>query len=287
MNADLFDRLACAMVRQADRRQALRVFGLGLAAPLLVARSHAVASEPAAPVAPTTCQTDSECPSARGDPCAGTRCINHACTLMMVDCALGFVCCGNGVCCPTATSQAAGGSDANAVRSWRQTAGPYQLELAIGPPEAMYTPEQIATQHPTEGEVMLSGAMATPSAAGMAGMAMPDTTVATPTSIAAQAGTLRHLELHVTEAATGRVVTNAKVTIDVVDQTARRSTSLPVVTMQGMREGPADFHYGTAVRLIPGDAYAIDATVNGHAAVFAFRFDLTTPTPGSGATPPG
>jgi hypothetical protein len=278
MDSNRFDALLRALALGGNRRQALRLLGLGVVAQALVARSSTVAAKPAAPVQPTSCQTDGECPPAGGDPCAGTRCVNRVCILMIVDCARGFVCCGKGACCPLANSQGAS-IDASATRSWRQTAGPYGLELIIGPPEPMYSPDQLATQHPTQGEVMLSGTMATPGATGMSDMEMAGMTGATPTATAELAGAPQHLELHVTEAATGRTVTNAHVTIEVVDQTSHHAMTLPIVTMQGIGAGPTDFHYGNGVRLIPGHAYAIEVAVNDQSAIFAFRYDLATPEP--------
>jgi len=154
-----------------------------------------------------------------------------------------------------------------AAQTWQQTVGPYRLTLVLGPPETMYTPAQVAAQHPTSGEVMLGGQMAMP------GMATPAMGMATPMG-GAMAGTIRHLELHVVEAATGRVVPDARVAITVVDETAHQTTALSIVTMQGVRAGAADFHYGNNVVLVPGHSYRVEVTVNGLGTTFAVRFGM-------------
>jgi hypothetical protein len=49
---------------------------------------------------PGGCLADTDCSPTSGDPCEGVRCESGGCVTFMVDCTPGFVCCGNGVCCP-------------------------------------------------------------------------------------------------------------------------------------------------------------------------------------------
>jgi len=68
----------------------------------------------------------------------------------------------------------------------------YRLMLQIGPEEKMYSKAEVARLHPTSGEVMVSGAMGGMSMHG--GMAMD----------------MRHLEVHVYDRASGKVMTSAQ-----------------------------------------------------------------------------
>jgi len=129
----------------------------------------------------------------------------------------------------------------------------YRLTLQIGPTETMYSEAEAKAKRPTSGEIMLSGKMA----GGMPGMM-------------SMSG-MRHMELHVYSLDTGKVVTNAHVTIALKGSDKKRQT-VPIVRMYGVTEGLDDLHYGNNVMLSPG-AYAVDATVNGEAA----HFSVTVP----------
>jgi len=139
----------------------------------------------------------------------------------------------------------------------RATAGADRLTLTIGPLERMYTPAQVRRLHPREGEVMLRGTMA------MGGMGMP-----TPN---------RHLELHVLDRRTGRVVADATVSITYQRVGAMGTmtmgntpTRVPVAVMEGVGAGLADLHYGNNVAMPPG-AYRVVARVDGAAATYRVR----------------
>lgn len=77
----------------------------------------------------------------------------------------------------------------------------------------------------------------------------------------------RHLEVHVTSRTTGKVVTDAKCRITVTNEATKMSQTVPVATMYGVREGPADWHYGNNVSMPPG-IYAVKVVVNGDHALF-------------------
>jgi hypothetical protein len=138
----------------------------------------------------------------------------------------------------------------------------YSMLLAVAPMQNMYTPEQVKTQHPTDGEVMFSGQMIMPPGGGqsMPGMSMPS----------APPG-WRHVEVHIYTRSGNHVVTDAHPTITVSDTTTGKVTHLPIVTMQGIVAGPSDFHYGNNVYLPAGDSYKARVDVGGDTATFAFK----------------
>jgi hypothetical protein len=116
--------------------------------------------------------------------------------------------------------------------------------------EQMWTPAQVKAKHPRTGEVMLMGSMG-------GGMSM--------------GGTQRHVEVHITSRATGKVIANAHPTITVVDTTAKNAMSVkvPVAEMEGVITGAADLHYGNNVDLVGGHVYRITVTLNGERAAAA------------------
>jgi hypothetical protein len=127
----------------------------------------------------------------------------------------------------------------------------YRLDLQIGPMEQMYMAADVAAQHLTQGEIMLSG-----------GMAMPK-----------DMDTARHLEVHVYSLDKGAVVSDANVAIAVTDA-QKTLQNIQIATMYGITQGPSDTHYGNNVDLPPG-TYTIDVTANGEKAAFK----VTVPSP--------
>jgi hypothetical protein len=119
----------------------------------------------------------------------------------------------------------------------------------------MYTPAEVKAKHPTSGEVMVGGSM------GGGGMSMGKGN--------------RHLEVQIRSRATGTVVMNVVPTIGLHDKTAMSSMAMtvkvPVVAMEGVGEGAADFHYGNNVKLTAGHLYEVVVTVKKEAATFTFR----------------
>lgn len=141
---------------------------------------------------------------------------------------------------------AASGQSAVPITRTAQTAH-YRLVLDIGHMEKMYSKTQAASMHPTSGEIMASGRMVMP---------MGD-----------QMAETRHLEVHVFALDTGRVVTDAHITIAMVQDVTDHLTPVPISAMYGVREGRPDWHYGNNVVMAPG-AYTILVTVNGERAPF-------------------
>jgi hypothetical protein len=128
----------------------------------------------------------------------------------------------------------------------------YKLMLDLTPVETMYTQAQVKANHPTTGEVMLSG---------MGGMSMGKGN--------------RHLEVHVYSRATGKVLATPPSSITVTDTNAMSgmgmSNSVEPVAMEGIGEGMADLHYGNNVHLTAGHTYRMVVVVKGEKASFTVR----------------
>jgi hypothetical protein len=132
----------------------------------------------------------------------------------------------------------------------------YNVTLEIGTLQPMYTPAQVSAQHPKAGEVMFSGQMQMPPGmadmASMAGMSAPG---------------WHHLEVHFFDKRSGEAVKDLNPVITVTDVVTGRSQSVPIVTMQGLTDGPKDFHYGNNIEL-PSGRYQVTATANGETGSF-------------------
>ena len=153
--------------------------------------------------------------------------------------------------------------------SQTQTVGNYKLTLMVGPQEQMYTQAQVGQQHPTSGEVMVSGSMSMPESSPMTGMATP---LASTASGMAMGTNVEHLELHVYDNSSGKTVTDANVTIEVIDNTAQNmSTNVPIATMYGVQAGMDDFHYGNNVVMPPNRDYTVNVAINDQKATFTFH----------------
>jgi hypothetical protein len=90
------------------------------------------------------------------------------------------------------------------VKQGAQTAH-YRLELQIGPTERMFTPEEVAKQHPADGEVMVGGMMSM----GMSPMTM-------------NGGDRRHLEVHVYALDKAAAITDADVAIEATNLASKK-----------------------------------------------------------------
>lgn len=176
-----------------------------------------------------------------------------------------------------AASQPCGG--ASAAGGVTAATSSYVMTVATGPVEVMYSQAQVNAQHPTSGELMLSGEMAMqPTASAGDGMSMSSTgtgamnhpgygTSASGSSSAS--ANVRHLEVHICTTS-GSVVTDANPTIRVVDATLAGSAAVevPVAVMQGVTAGPSDLHYGNNVMLTPGHSYTVVVELLGQKATF-------------------
>jgi hypothetical protein len=131
------------------------------------------------------------------------------------------------------------------------TTSSWNLSLEVGPLQPMYTPQQEATQHPKQGEVMFTGQMVMPpgmaSMQSMAGMSAPN---------------WYHMEVHYYDKSTGFPVKGLDPLVTVTSDATGQSQTLPIVTMQGLNEGARDFHYGNNIEL-PKGTYHVTTVANG------------------------
>ena len=101
MDGQQFDELVRVAAIGANRRQVLRALAVGLAGSLVFPnRKPGVAAQDAGAQGPAKCATDSDCVDPDTDPCTGATCEGGTCAFFIVDCIPGYVCCGNGECCP-------------------------------------------------------------------------------------------------------------------------------------------------------------------------------------------
>lgn len=143
----------------------------------------------------------------------------------------------------------------------------YVIQVNVGPIESMYSPDEVAAQHPSGGEIMLKGQM-TPTGGSTAGMP----------GMGGGAGALdHHLEAHICSRTAGSPVENANPTITVIDAAAANAPiDVPIAVMQGVGQGPGDYHYGNNVKLTPGGSYTVIVSLSGETADFHIRL----PPPG-------
>jgi hypothetical protein len=128
----------------------------------------------------------------------------------------------------------------------------YNLVAEIGGLQAMFTPDQVSSQHPKSGEVMFGGQMVMP----------PDPNNASPD--------WHHLEVHVFDKKTGDVVKSTNPVITVTDKATGLTRQVPLVLMQGVVEGAGDYHYGNNVDL-PKGQYTVTVVIGSETASFDFN----------------
>ncbi|MGI8688335.1 MAG: hypothetical protein ACR2M3_07115 [Thermomicrobiales bacterium] len=146
-----------------------------------------------------------------------------------------------------ATTSAASAVAASPI-AMTQTTASYKIVLGIGPVETMLTPDM--AQGATSGEVM----------APMSGMAMP-------TMMMDQGQPVNHhLEVHITNTATGTVIKDQMPMITITDPQGK-SRTLDSMAMYGVTEGVSDWHFGNNVYL-PNGAYTISVQVGNEQTAF-------------------
>jgi hypothetical protein len=126
--------------------------------------------------------------------------------------------------------QAATGST---VVSQSVVAGPYTLNLRIGPSVQLWTSQQARTTKPKNGEIILRGTAANGT--------MPN----------------RHLDLHVALRTLGKVITDVPVAITVNTPGGKAVQNVPIATMQGVGKGSSDIHFGNNISLQPGRYHVV------------------------------
>ena len=122
----------------------------------------------------------------------------------------------------------------------------YRFAVSLPVMQTMYTAAQVKSKHPTSGEVMLGGAVSM-----MHTMAM---------------GSGRHLEVQICSRATGKVVIGASPAIQLTDAKSM-TTNVPVVEMEGIGMGSADYHYGNDVAVTVGSRIKVTVKLHSEHAV--------------------
>lgn len=112
-------------------------------------------------------------------------------------------------------------------------------------------PAEVRSKHLKSGEVVLGGSTASMQHMG-SGMSI-----------------MRHLEVHICNRHTGRVLTGAKPTIELAISGAM-AKAVPVMTMEGIGAGVADYHYGNNVLVDPGARYVVTVRVGSDKVTFHF-----------------
>jgi len=128
-----------------------------------------------------------------------------------------------------------------------KVSGPYKIELQLLPAEPFFTKAQYDKEHPKDGMLVVGGAAPV----------QPD----------AQSHPNHHLIVHVFDNATGKALTDAKVSIRYAEGSAAPQ-SVPIVEMQAIGKGPQSTHYGNNLTL-PDGTYTVTVTVNGTVTTFA------------------
>jgi hypothetical protein len=122
----------------------------------------------------------------------------------------------------------------------------YMIVLDILAPEDMFTPADVAAQHPGAGELVVHG-------------------IATPTV----GVNLRHMEVHVYDRMTGAVVMGQTPTLTLTDHTAGLTSSIDATEMRDIIIGPIDDHYGSNSAVAVGSDFTIHVVLNGDMADFS------------------
>ena len=138
-----------------------------------------------------------------------------------------------------------------ATVSQTQTTASYKIELDIGPAAMMLTPDQAAGA--ASGEVMVA----------MPGMPMPvmnTTDQGQPVN--------HHLEVHISNLATGAMVTTPPPTVTITDSMGMSRVLSNLMLMYDVQMGPSDTHFGANVYL-PDGTYTVEVMEGAETATFA------------------
>jgi len=133
-----------------------------------------------------------------------------------------------------------------------KTVGTYRVELHVLPAEPFFSKQDVADKHVKDGMEIEGGAA--------------------PVAPDADSHSNHHLIVHVFDKKTGKVVSDATVTMSFVALDGKGSpagtpSDVAVVVMQAIGKGPASTHYGNNVTM-PAGRYRVTVTVNGKQVVF-------------------
>ncbi|MGI8411607.1 MAG: hypothetical protein ACR2QA_03760 [Solirubrobacteraceae bacterium] len=130
--------------------------------------------------------------------------------------------------------------------------------LHVGPGETMVMPADVKAKHLTSGEEMLGGSMAGMSPGVASGSSVP-----------------RHLEVHICDRATGKVLTGAMPAITLAPSTGATPEQVPVMLMEGIGAGVNDYHYGNNVMMRRGGTYVVTVRLGSDRSVFKYTMPRT------------
>jgi len=154
--------------------------------------------------------------------------------------------------CATAycVAAAAAAPAADIVRT--KTVGPYRIELHVLPAEPFFSKADVAAKNVKQGMEIEGGAA--------------------PVAPDADSHPNHHLVVHVFGKKTGKVITDATVTMSFVSLDGKgkpgaAAVEVPVVVMQAIGKGAPSTHYGNNVTM-PSGRYDVTVTVNNKTAMF-------------------
>lgn len=133
-----------------------------------------------------------------------------------------------------------------------KTIGPYRVELHVLPAEPFFSKADVAAKNVKAGMEIEGGAA--------------------PVAPDADSHPNHHLVVHVFDKKSGKVMTEATVTMSFVSLDAKGKpggtpVEVPVVVMQAIGKGAPSTHYGNNVTMAPG-RYDVTVTVNKQKAIF-------------------
>jgi hypothetical protein len=100
MQGHRFDSLMRTLAAPGSRRRLLRGFVVTATTGLALRLSTGTVAAQVVTDSDETCTQDSDCMPAEPDPCTGAVCDAGSCSYTSVACIPGYICCGNGECCP-------------------------------------------------------------------------------------------------------------------------------------------------------------------------------------------
>ncbi|MCU1366249.1 MAG: hypothetical protein JWN39_1888 [Ilumatobacteraceae bacterium] len=140
---------------------------------------------------------------------------------------------------PRADARSATAQDVVAAAGWTKiaTTAKYFVVANVLPGEHMYTKAEADAQHPTVGELIISG---------IGNPLGPD---------------VRHVEAHIYDRETGLPLSNLKPSIEILDHTSGERISVSPTLMQDVAIGALDIHYGNNVPVAGNSDLTLKVTI--------------------------
>ena len=140
---------------------------------------------------------------------------------------------------PAAAARPVTSQDVAGAAGWTRiaTTADYFVVANVLPGERMYTATEVAAQHPTVGELIISG-------------------VGQPLG-----ANVRHVEAHIYDRATGMPIANLNPSIEVLNRTTGQRVQITSALMQDVAIGDLDIHYGNNVAVMGDSDLTLTVTV--------------------------